>query len=581
MHDALRRQRSAVRQDDDLPSGQAPGKRQRQDLFWWRCAALLHCCIAHQQQQQKNLNLKRSASTWQQDGDRQCTDKRDNSKHEIETEADDADPDISVKRILRIHNKWAVEGMPDLLTGRAYKIIHSITAERNKRERSGSIERSSQSNINHRNDDDCDGNNNNNNNNNNNMKHDAEHDSKGWWRWLLRCWRTACLFGWPPLHPRRFNNNKNLLIAANGCMPARMARREWSWDQFTHRAIMHRGYAATVYSARCAISHIMVVVKRYPLDSLRSLHRAQLFRELVIHSSLNHPCIAQMYAAFLESRCVYIVMEFCGGITVRDYLNRLAAMGRPPHMSEEAAVDIVLFDLLSVLRYLHARHIIHKDIKPENIIIMSTHADDPAQQCVNHGNHGNDDDDDDDHGHHVPTSRASSSPAPFINHCNANMMTRKRHHRKNKIRLIDFGLSCMAGMELAQDPFAGTPPYLPSTVTGATLAAADVWAVGVMAFELLFGYLPFGREQFVRALRAGRLQLPRSVSQEAHDFLRRALAWDAHRRASAAELLQHTWIAGCHHHQKMALPSQPSSRAVMRNPRRGSAPSAIMEAGRI
>ncbi|CAG9465406.1 unnamed protein product [Pedinophyceae sp. YPF-701] len=76
-------------------------------------------------------------------------------------------------------------------------------------------------------------------------------------------------------------------------------------------------------------------------------------------------------------------------------------------------------------------------------------------------------------------------------------------------------------------------------------AAADVWSVGCIVFELFARHTPFVRstkEATTAALEACDYTMPRWASREAQDFIRRTLALDPRARPSIAELLDHRWV---------------------------------------
>lgn len=99
-----------------------------------------------------------------------------------------------------------------------------------------------------------------------------------------------------------------------------------------------------------------------PLDEIlypRSL--ATFCREARILAGLNHPNVVKVYDIFEGSGTAYLVMEYVEGSTLRDRMQTIAA--------DVKAVQSILEQLLHTLHYLHGNSIVHRDIKPTNIII--------------------------------------------------------------------------------------------------------------------------------------------------------------------------------------------------------------------
>ena len=84
-----------------------------------------------------------------------------------------------------------------------------------------------------------------------------------------------------------------------------------------------------------------------------------------IHSSLRHPNIVKLYAAFEDAVGVYLVLEYCPR---GDWFQEMRCMpgGR---LSEQKAATEVVEPILRALQYLHSRGVCHRDVKPENILI--------------------------------------------------------------------------------------------------------------------------------------------------------------------------------------------------------------------
>jgi serine/threonine-protein kinase len=161
-------------------------------------------------------------------------------------------------------------------------------------------------------------------------------------------------------------------------------------------------------------------------------------REQEVCEKLDHPTVVKAFADNKRSR-VYMVMEWVEGHVLRQLL------GEHGKFPVERAVRIAL-NICDALEYIHAQGIVHRDLKPENIMIDAG----------------------------------------------------------DRIKLIDFGIAGQAGArrltfgKLSQ--MMGTPDYIsPEQVRGKRGdARTDIYALGVMLYEMLTGKTPFnGNNPFV------------------------------------------------------------------------------------
>eukprot|EP00873_Tetraselmis_striata_P041084 jgi/Tetstr1/461348/TSEL_006474.t1 len=209
---------------------------------------------------------------------------------------------------------------------------------------------------------------------------------------------------------------------------------------------------------------------------------------------------------------VYIVMEHIRGDPLQE---RLSATGR---LSEAEAASAA-HDILSLLTHLHARGIMHGDLKPSNFI----HCRQPSAGVAPGG------------------PPASLWPA------------------RNLLKAIDCGCSRYVAESPAEGATcAGTPLYAaPEVFLRRACCGSDVWSAGMMLAEMLTGRLPFWETSSLAAgLSAHEVLTPilkgpitlegphwEGVSADAKDLLARMLARDPEARISAAEALDHRWIA--------------------------------------
>ena len=120
---------------------------------------------------------------------------------------------------------------------------------------------------------------------------------------------------------------------------------------------------AIVYKAKCHLlrRHVAVKILRPELVEDEDFV-ARFKRESLAAASLSHPNIVNIYDVGEENGVYYIVMEYVRGKTLKDYIRE---KGR---LDWEEAVRIAS-QICSALKHAHKNGIVHRDIKPQNILV--------------------------------------------------------------------------------------------------------------------------------------------------------------------------------------------------------------------
>lgn len=255
---------------------------------------------------------------------------------------------------------------------------------------------------------------------------------------------------------------------------------------------LSRGGMGNVFRARHYSLGRSVAIKFVHADLREEVAmRRQFLTEAQLAASLNHPHIVAVTDFGLDHAFGhYLVMELLDGETLHA---RMAGQRLPLRV----ACDI-LHQAVSAVRYIHGRHIIHGDLKPDNLFLV----------------------------------QLDYEP-----------------RRRNHVKLIDFGLSCRlrptSGVEVGV--LAGTPPYLaPERFGGGALTSAcDIYAVGAIFYRMVTGQPPYRGSaiEVARAQVAGTVPpppsslIPEPIDPGVDDLTLRCLALQpADRPASAAAL---------------------------------------------
>jgi hypothetical protein len=199
------------------------------------------------------------------------------------------------------------------------------------------------------------------------------------------------------------------------------------------------GGSGSVWLARDEHNGLDVALKIIPREG-KAVSRAE--REAEAAARLRHPACQRAYGFGRDSRHVYIAYEYVPGRTFREAL-------RGGELDDAAAIEAAA-QVLEGLAHAHARGIVHRDVKPSNVLLAEG--------------------------------------------------------KEVSARVLDFGLAKMREAETltAQGDVPGTLAYIaPERLGGGpTTAAADVWAVGLMLWEALAGRHPFWRSSLLETARA-------------------------------------------------------------------------------
>jgi serine/threonine protein kinase len=225
-------------------------------------------------------------------------------------------------------------------------------------------------------------------------------------------------------------------------------------------------------------------------------------REMEVLASLDHPHVVKLYeyAEDVARQELILILEYIPGGCCDGLLKRQS--GR----LAESLVARLLNQLLVALAYCHSSGVIHRDVKPENMML--------------------------------------TSPG-FL--------------RNPDCKLIDFGLASSPGHATTND-CVGTPGYIAPEVVRfmPPTASADIWSVGITCLELLLGFRVFDpsghlpsdqifdavkRYSRFEDLKLDAVPAWQQCSDEAQDFVQWLLEVDPRQRPTAAEALEHSWLA--------------------------------------
>ncbi|MCW2798607.1 MAG: pknB [Aeromicrobium sp.] len=134
-------------------------------------------------------------------------------------------------------------------------------------------------------------------------------------------------------------------------------------DRYLIRERIARGGMASVFQATDQRLDRLVAIKvmHHGLGDDKQFTE-RFVREAKSAAKLNHPNVVSVFDQGMDAEVTYLVMEYVPGRTLRDIMREESPM--PPHRALE-----LLEQILIALSAAHAAHIIHRDVKPENVLI--------------------------------------------------------------------------------------------------------------------------------------------------------------------------------------------------------------------
>ena len=230
------------------------------------------------------------------------------------------------------------------------------------------------------------------------------------------------------------------------------------------------GFALTYLAADQDLHDRPVVVKMLIASKAADAYVYRKFEEEIrALSLLEHPnIITPLDCGKTDDNQPFLVIQYAEGVTLRAWME-----GSP---GDRDTLPSIIRQLGAALAFAHGRGIVHRDVKPENVMMQIF-------------------------------------PDGSVH-----------------VRLIDFGISSMVSApDGAATSIAGTPSYMaPEQCRGEVSAKTDVFALGVLAYEVLTGRPPFGGGDLLQVMERQRRSVPKidlTVHPKVSSLISRALAY--------------------------------------------------------
>ncbi|KAJ0974464.1 hypothetical protein J5N97_016429 [Dioscorea zingiberensis] len=250
------------------------------------------------------------------------------------------------------------------------------------------------------------------------------------------------------------------------------------------------GSFAVVWRGRHRHTGMEVAVKEIDKQQLSPKVHDSLLKEIAILRHVSHPNIVRFHHAILTEERIYLVLEYCDGGDLAAYIQRHGRVS-------EAVARHFLRHLASGLQVLQANNLIHRDLKPQNLLL------------------------------------SSNGETPVL-------------------KIGDFGFARYLMPQGLADTLCGSPLYMaPEIIQNKKYdAKADLWSVGAILYQLVTGKPPFdGTNQFQlfqNILNSGELKFPQDVLGDLHpdcvDLCKRLLRREPVERLAFEEFFNHKFL---------------------------------------
>ena len=261
--------------------------------------------------------------------------------------------------------------------------------------------------------------------------------------------------------------------------------------------LIYKGITSFVFKIQNNISGELAVLKTYPKKEYTrqtlERHNRYFYTEIECNQLMaKSHCIVPLWYYYETQDEWGLITKYMSQLTLRSYINLF------PY--SDIIMAKVMYPLLLAVHQLHMRGIIHRDLKPDNIFIDN-----------------------------------------------------------EKIYIGDFGCSyILKDNKLASD-IVGTLQYMAPEMLYSYLQEdneyhygkeVDIWAIGIMTFEMFFCVKPFGwnnykktdTKNFIRSCLLEQLSFPGKIPDEPKDFIEKCLTIDPVKRPSIQDLLEHPWV---------------------------------------
>ena len=280
-------------------------------------------------------------------------------------------------------------------------------------------------------------------------------------------------------------------------------------DDLTFIKRLGKGSFGEVFLTEKAGHSELYATKKIPKSIADSENVKKYFiNEITILREINHKNIMKLIEIKQSKDNYYLVCELCNGGSLNDCLDKYRKINR--HAFTEEVVQYLMRQIIDAIKYLHGCHILHRDLKLDNILVNFDNEQDKI---------------------------------------NMNMLGAQ-------VKIIDFGFATRLdpkknlafstlGSPINMDPgILKKLNHIDNSISGYD-EKVDIWSLGTLCYEMLIGKPTFeadNMKDLVKKIETGEYTLPSSLSKEVVSFLNAMLQYDSKLRLSAEELSRHYFL---------------------------------------
>lgn len=272
---------------------------------------------------------------------------------------------------------------------------------------------------------------------------------------------------------------------------------------YCHPAIGKGTFSRVYYGYHRSTGNV-VAIKKIRKNSIQKISMERIINEIKLMKKLNDDNIVRYRDMIDDINYIYIVTDYCNGGSLQTFIENYR--GYPENFPEEE-VKIYMLQIKNALKYLVSKNIYHRDIKPHNI---------------------------------------------FVNY--KNKVNGKYDHSSIELKIGDFGFAKEIENDDMDNTLCGTPMYIAPEIVYEKkfYINSDLWSIGIILFQLLYGYFPFGSPKNILELMKNidstilKFPLPNEregLSRSVHDLLSLLLQRDPKNRISWNEFFSHRWFS--------------------------------------
>ncbi|KAK3504851.1 hypothetical protein B0T13DRAFT_391797 [Neurospora crassa] len=295
-----------------------------------------------------------------------------------------------------------------------------------------------------------------------------------------------------------------------------------------------KGSFAKVYLGRHKVTGALVAVKSVELARLNKKLKENLYGEIQILKTLRHPHIVALHDCVESSTHINLIMEYCELGDLSLFIKKRDKLITNPYTHDlarkypvypnaglnEVVTRHFLKQLASALQFLRAGDFVHRDVKPQNLLLLpSPHmmANNKTAKHIMSGSYDS----------FTPAAGLASAPM---------------------LKLADFGFARVLPSTSLAETLCGSPLYMAPEILRYEKydAKADLWSVGTVLYEMVTGRPPFKASNHVELLRkiessGDVIKFTREsvVSQEMKGLIRALLKKNPVERISFEDLFNH------------------------------------------